>query len=203
MRRLAKLASIYEKVKDLEWTTFSTVPVDLICHSVAEWKNPEDVDLDEAGISGDDDLDERRNRYHCVEAWRHAILLYCRRVFTRQQNTAGLRAINHLSRQIMDHIRCIPQTAVVQKQTLLPVFLAAAEAGDEATRDFARQYCRHWSITAGYFMFETVGILLESIWTDWDAADRSIYWWGVKVNNTAQPGLASGIQIPVTEFLLG
>ena len=203
MRRLAKLASIYEKVADLEWTTFSTVPVDLICQSVAEWKNPEDIAVDYAGISGQDNLDDRRNRYHCVESWRYAILLYCRRVFRNRQDTESLRAIDYLAREILDHVRCIPQTAVVQKQTLLPVFLAGAEAQDEAARRFALEYCRHWSSTAGYNMFATVGAMLEDVWADWNASTRELYWWGVKVNNNAQAASASGVHLPISEFLLG
>jgi Fungal specific transcription factor domain len=201
MRRLARLASIYEKASSMEWTTFNTTPVDIITKEVTQWRNHEDVTVDEAAYL-EDDMDGRRNRFHCTEAWRCAILLYARRVFVQRQDASGLRSINYLTREILDHIRCIPKTATVQKQVLLPVFLAGAEVGDEPVRDFVRDYCSYWSAKSGYLMFNTVATLLETIWTEWDVSIRDSYWWGVKVNNTASSPLP-GEQLQVSELLLG
>ena len=201
MRRLARLASIYEKASGMEWTTFNTTPVKLITKEVTQWKNDEDVTADEAAYV-EDDMDGRRNRFHCIEAWRYAILLYARRVFVQRQDASGLRSISYLARETLDHVRCIPRTAIVQKQALLPMFLAGAEAGDESVRDFVRDYCSYWSVKSGHFMFNTVATLLESIWAEWGVSGRDVYWWGVKVNNTAFSPL-SGEQLPVSELLLG
>jgi hypothetical protein len=201
MARLAVLASTYEKVLTMEWATFSTFPVEEIIEHVQKWENSEDATADSIAWT-DDDPENRRNRFHCIEAWRHAILLYAYRVFYRPQTDTGLRSITHLARVVLDHVRCIPDTAMVQKQTLLPVFLAASEVGDEPTRVFVRQFCSHWSSTARYSMFGTVATLLETIWAGWDISARSVYWWGVKVGNNNSES-ASGDEGLVSELLLG
>ena len=201
MRRLARLASIYEKASNLEWTTFDTTPIEGITKQITQWKNEEDITADEAAYV-EDDLDGRRNRFHCIEAWRYAILLYARRVFMRKQDTPGLRSIGYFSREILDHVRSIPRTATVQKQVLLPVFLAGAEAGVESVRAFVRDYCTYWSAKSGHLMFNTVGTLLENIWSESDLWSRDVYWWGLKVTNTAFSSMP-GEQLPVSELLLG
>lgn len=197
MARLSILAATYETVQTMEWVTFSTVPVEAIMAEVQAWTNPEDVTAESIARSIDsddnnydhpeDDPDTRRTRFHCIEAWRHAILLYAHRVFYRPQTAAGLRSITHLARVVLDHVRCIPQSDTLQKQTLLPLFLAAAETGDEATRNFARGYCAHWTAETRYSMIGTVEALLESIWADWlpDTLSRRVYWWGTKVASAA------------------
>ncbi|KAK5705495.1 hypothetical protein LTR97_002614 [Elasticomyces elasticus] len=197
MARLAKLASIYEQVIDLEHTTFQDGAVASIVDTVRFWNNPEDPTLEEIEVNSSN-VASRRHRYHCIEAWRNGILLYCYRVFHRPADAAHVRVITHLAHLVLDHIRCIPRTEIVQKQVLLPLFLAAAEAEDETTRDFARTYCAYWSKTARYHMFATVSMLLEQIWADWDASTRSEYWWGLKI----QPARTStGSLAP--EYLLG
>ncbi|KAK4893763.1 hypothetical protein LTR27_008011 [Elasticomyces elasticus] len=197
MARLAKLASIYEQVINLEHTTFQNEAVASIVDTVRLWNNPEDPTLEEIGANWSN-VASRRHRFHCIEAWRNGILLYCYRVFNRPADAAHLRVITHLAHLVLDHIRCIPRTEIVQKQVLLPLFLAAAEAEHETTRDFARTYCAYWSKTARYHMFATVSMLLEQIWADWDASTRSEYWWGVKI----QPARTStGSLAP--EYLLG
>lgn len=184
MARLSSLASTYEMVLTMEWTTFNTLPIEQIMEQLQNWTNPKDATANTIAETTDEP-DSRRNAFHCIEAWRHAILLYAHRVFYRPQSVQGLRSVSHLARVVLDHIRCIPDTAIVQKQTLLPVFLAAAEIGhdDERTRGFVRQYCSHWTLTARYSMFETVGSLLERIWADWNPSTRQVYWWGCKVNS--------------------
>lgn len=181
MGRLAKLGSIYEKAAKLEWTTFNTQPVDLIVADVLCFNNKEDASFEDLD-NVEDDPNARRDRYHCIEAWRYAILLYARRVFRADQDAYGLRAIDHLTRVILDHVRCIESTSRVQKQVLLPIFLAAAELGDDSTdRAFVRLYCEHWSATARYSQFESALSWLEAIWLDWRKTTRGTYWWGCKV----------------------
>lgn len=214
MARLATLAVTYETVHGMEWVTFDTFPVEQITQNVQHWTNDKDATADHLARADDDcneDPDTQRNAFHCTEAWRHAILLYAYRVFHRPQTSTGMRAITHLSRVVLDHVRCIPETAIVQKQTLLPVFLAAAEVGDEPTRDFVRRYCAHWSTTARYSMFGTVATLLERIWANWTTSTREHYWWGAKVGSPGQnrgsPGGSEGGSEDeeglVSELLLG
>lgn len=212
MARLASLASTYEKVHALEWVTFDTFPVEQEIDRVQNWINPNDATA-ETIAQTNKDPDLQRNSYHCTEAWRHAILLYAHRVFYRPQTPARLRSITHLSRVVLDHVRCIPDTAIVQKQTLLPVFLAAAEVGDEdeATRSFVRRYCAHWSSTSRYSSFGTVAGMLERVWADWHVETRQSYWWGVKIGGRSSGGGgghnpdSAGAQHEAltSEFLLG
>lgn len=179
MARLSKLASIYERVASLEWTTFTMLPVDAIVDEVKNWTNTEDIYFQD--IEEPEDMDAKRDRFHCIEAWRHAIFLYTLRVFTKKQDRHGLQSISHLARVILDHIRCIKQDKIIQKQLLIPLFLAAAETGDETDRAFVQQYCKHWSTTSRYSMFETTESTIKHIWTDWNAGMRDVYWWGAKV----------------------
>lgn len=201
MGRLAKLASIYEQEARMEWTTFNTFPVDLVVEEVALWKNPDDVSSDSLGETGED-ADARRDRYLVAEAWRNAILLYARRVFKERQDRQDLWSTQHLTRVILDHVKCIPQTTTVQKQVLLPAFLAASECGEGPSRDFVRQYCTYWSSATRYSQFETALGWLESIWEDWSESGRDVYWWGCKVGGRNWDQLSSNSLIE-SELLLG
>lgn len=202
MARLANLASIHERTKQMEWTIFDRTPVDQIIADVQRFVNKEDVVLGETRPL-QDDPHARRDRFHCIEAWRNAILLYTCRVFSRKQDATDLWTITHLARVILDHARCISRRSFIQKQVLLPVFLAGSEIEDEDDRSFIRNYCRHWSVTARFHMFETTRVLLEDIWKDMKSSTRDKYWWGTKVesNNARRPG---GEQNDLaTQILLG
>jgi hypothetical protein len=181
MARLAKLASIYEKVTAVDSTTFNMLLVGTIVEEVKSWNNTEDICFQE--IHELDDMSAKRDRFHCIEAWRHAIFLYTLRVFTKKQDQRGLQSISHLKRVILDHIRCIKQDMIIQKQILIPLFLAGAEIGDETDRAFVEQYCKHWSYTSRYSMFENAEILMKHVWADWCVSIRDVYWWGVKVSS--------------------
>ena len=202
MARLAKLAGIYEKTREMEWTIFDRTPVDEAIAEVKSFVNREDATLDDIRLS-EDDPDTKRDRFHCIEAWRHAILLYTCRVFTRQQDPAGLRMISHLARIILDHVRCISRKSFIQKQVLLPVFLAGSEVVDEQDRSFIREYCRHWSATARFYMFESTRFLLEDIWKDWDPSTRDSYWWGLKVGGSSAQNTNGEADDLATQVLLG
>lgn len=193
MSRLANLAAIYEQTKLMEHTLFDHSAVEAILKQVEDFADIDDpMYSDTAG-----DADTIRTRHHCIEAWRHAILLYAARVFKPAPDKAALKHINHLSRVILDSARCIPPTETLQKQVLLPVFLASAEAGNEWNRDFAREYCRHWNKTSNFDQFETVGRLLEEIWGSWTEDTRDVYWWGVKVPAAG----IGGVEAPMARML--
>lgn len=63
---------------------------------------------------------------------------------------------------------------MVQKQLLLPVFLAGCETTDEKLRQEAREYCAWWNERTRYGMFDTANTLMEEAWAD----DRAGTWWG-------------------------
>jgi hypothetical protein len=198
MARLAKLAAIYEKTTMMEWTIFNDLPVQMVVEEVRGFNNVEAVgfsDLD--NLEGEPDT--RRNRFHCIEAWRHAIMLFVARAFCQKQDVFGIRKITHLARIILDSVRCIPQTEFFQKQLLLPVFLAGSEAESEIDRAFVRQYIQHWNETSRFEHFGSAGELLEDVWKDWDASTRDVYWWGVKIGHQS----TNRTDFMVSEALLG
>jgi hypothetical protein len=202
---LSNLAAIYEKSVQTGSTMFNRFPLNAVIEGVINFTNDDAVRLGDMGDL-DANTDARRSRFHCIEAWRHAILLYAYRVFTLKQDTPGLRRINHLSRVILDHVRCIPRTEIIQKQLLLPMFLAASEVGDERNRSFVRKYCRHWSIESQYLHFDSAASLLETLWVDWDLSKRSIEWWGTKIQNKEVDQTSDTAQIVqplVEELFLG
>lgn len=202
MARLSKLAAIFEKTQQMEWTIFDRTPVDQIITQVKTFVNTENVNLDACGFL-EDDPNDARDRFHCIEAWRNAILLYTRRVFTRKQDGPGIKAITYLSRITLDHVRCISRRSFVPKQVLLPVFLAGAEVENDEDRQFAREFCRHWSVAARYHMFETTRVLLEEIWKDWDISTRDWYWWGLKVGGSHGQMFNEDDNAFATQVLLG
>ncbi|KAF2115738.1 fungal-specific transcription factor domain-containing protein [Lophiotrema nucula] len=121
MTRLAKLAAIYTKTTRMDWTIFNTFPVEVIIDEVKDYVNQEKVDIDHPG-NLDEDPNARRNRFHCIEAWRHAILLYAYRVFAPNQEEAKLRLISHLARVVLDSVRCIPREDTLRSSYCYPYF---------------------------------------------------------------------------------
>ncbi|KAI5460158.1 fungal-specific transcription factor domain-containing protein [Mariannaea sp. PMI_226] len=180
MWRLAGLAHIYERTVNMEWTIFNRLPVDSIMEEVRNFVNYDDFSFHDVGNTSLADVNARRNRFHCIEAWRHAILLYVARVFTPKQDASSIDRIDYYARVIIDSVRCIPPTDAIQKQLLLPIFLAASEVGDDFNRSFVRDYCQHWSNAIHFHQFQTVTALLEEVWMDWDPDTRDTYWWGIK-----------------------
>lgn len=198
MARLAKLAAIYEKTTKMEYTIFNDLPVKLVVAEIQMFINFEAVtsaDLDNL----EDEPESKRNRFHSIEAWRHAILLFAARAFCKQADDRGLRKITHLARMVLDCVRCIPQAEFFQKQLLLPVFLAGSEVESEIDRKFVRQYCQYWNETSRFEHFGSAGQLLENIWRDWDVSTRDVYWWGTKIQAQSD-GQASSM---TSEALLG
>ena len=200
MWQFAKLAAIYKQTL-LEHGAFDLHQVDVLVEYLKGWINNNAMSIEETQAS-DEDTDDRMDRFHCVEAWRYAIILYSRRVFRSHQDSADLRVIDHLTRVILDHVRCIRETQMVQKQVLLPVFLAAAEIEDESNRYFVRQYCHHWSRTARYSQFETALASIENVWATYDPSQRAVYWWGCNIDDHvwSEENDSHGIE---TELLLG
>lgn len=201
MRQFARAAAVLQRtIPDDD--PFDMQQIDELVEYLKGWTNDYTTSLEDVQIS-EEDPDDRMDRYHCVEAWRSAIILYSRRVFCSHQDPAGLRVIRHLSRTVLDHVRCIRETQMVQKQVLLPIFLAAVEVADENNRCFVRQYCKHWSTTARYTQFETALALIENIWLAYEVSDRADYWWGCEIGSHVWSGENDGGSGLEQELLLG
>jgi hypothetical protein len=204
MARFSNLASIYEKTTRMEWTIFDDSPVIAEVMKVTAFVNTEDVlpsELD--SLNSSDDIHARRNKFHCVEAWRHAILLYVCRVFSQTKEMRISQKPAHLARLVLDSVRCIPATDFIQKQVLLPMFLAGAELRSGQDREFARKYCKHWSDTSRAYHFESAAEMLEDIWRESDTLSECNYWWGYRVNSqTDRAARKAGVSF-VSEVLLG
>lgn len=154
-------------------------------------------------------LDYRLDLYHCAEAWRYALLIYIERVFKWQDRKAARRRadeagedeeggadgakkgdsagsaddntalLQFLARRTLNHITSCRRTTFVQKQLMLPVFLAGAEIRDAGLRNDARDYCVWWGTKTRYNMFITARALLEEVWRRRASAGEDVdVWWG-------------------------
>ncbi|KAI1616244.1 fungal-specific transcription factor domain-containing protein [Exophiala viscosa] len=153
-------------------------------------------DLVFEGIDTDEnDLHIERDRYHCCEAFRYALLIYILRVFTmrrvlaledeteRERERKRVRSrLSFLARVALEHVASCRPDDDIQKQVLFPLFVAGAETRHIAHRDIVREYCASWYGRFGYQMFNTVGEVLEVVWQKQDAGDE-MYWWGEELDS--------------------
>lgn len=176
MVKLAKLAMQNEKAEEMEWLIFDTTGVDQVEEVLRECpSNPPTYTA-----TGDEEaLEEAQDRYHCEEAWRTGLLLYIARVFRWKRTDPIPGTVRYLSRVILDHARSIRSTSTIQKQVLLPVFLAAAETRSSLYRDFTREYCKWWTKSCGFKMFADVSFYLEEIWKEEDIPG---VWWATIID---------------------
>ena len=193
MSKLSRQAATYETLQRFDWMKFDYSPIEELERRLRLWRNPFDK------TDNQEDPQSMRDCFHCVEAWRYALLLYVWQVFRRGEEPDPHSSNTYLCRLILDHTRCVRRSSPVQKQVLLPIFLAGAEAVDGSTRREVREYCNHWSLHNGYNMFQNVGDLLEQVWSDRKQYGEQQYWWGLTVDQHAK--LASGSM--TTQYLLG
>ena len=121
-----------------------------------------------------------RDRYHCCEGFRYALLVYILRVFTSHQpgNRRRIRSkMSVLSRICLDHVAACRSTSLIQKQLLFPVFIASSETRITSQRIFAEEYCKRWYRRFGYQMYTTVLDVMTAVWAERDNGNES-YWWG-------------------------
>lgn len=189
--KLTQLAEQREIALSMEWLTFNEEPVWKIHKEIAEW-NDESFQLPSntskyehlADADAEELIHEQHDRYHCVEAWRYALLLYIERLFGTSSRPLRRLEITISARQILDHVRCCRQSSQAQKQLLLPVFLAGSEAQDEEPRQFANDYCLFWEQKSRYGMFSSVPVLLNEIWSTGQ-------WWGAVIDSkTRKPSMS-------------
>ena len=176
MIKLAKLAMQNEKAEELEWLVFDSRGVDQVEEVLRECPGVPPT----YNANGDEEaLEEAQDRFHCEEAWRIGLLLYIARVFRWKRTTPIPGAIRYLSRVVLDHARSIRRTSTIQKQLLLPVFLAAAEMQSKEYRDFSKEYCKWWTKTCGFKMFADVSLFLEDIWEEQNTPG---VWWATIID---------------------
>ncbi|KAK5042119.1 hypothetical protein LTR13_001925 [Exophiala sideris] len=222
--QLAEMARQKELADSMEFLTFDMTAVLDIEQQLLNWKNSLEVEVSAGYVRGgsinlldDDGEDEspttseegenegeysrQRDDYHCMEAWRYALLLYIQRVFRwNRQSHRRPRAILPLTCKIIEHCRNCRKTSQVQKQLLLPIFLAGAEARDKDVQDTVRAYCLWWGARSRYGMFYSVSSLLEEYWENKPSKDGSPVWWGSFLDSKSHPGRAGDV---TAQFLFG
>ncbi|KAK0637897.1 hypothetical protein DIS24_g10353 [Lasiodiplodia hormozganensis] len=191
---LAKYARELELASTMTCVSFRNDPVLDVEKSIREWAAEEYGDicglagLQGGGVGGDDDVAEqggggetveekvnaKQDLHHCAEAWRYALLLYVERVFKWDRKGPPSPRGAFLARKTLNHVWCCRRSTMVQKQLLLPVFLAGCETKDPALRALASEYCSWWSEKTRYDMFTTASILLDEVW----ASTSTTSWWG-------------------------
>lgn len=202
LARLAHLARENEVAASMEWVQFNLAPVRKIETAIKDWQCPRfrDASIDDSdkdqGTDGAEQYQFQQDLYHCAEAWRLSLLIYIERVFKWDRNTKAPAIIEKLARKTLDHIRCCRRTSLIQKQLLLPVFLAGSESLDEDAREMVRNFCGWWTEKSRYEMFHTVSVLLEDLWQD----TSPNAWWGSNIDKKTKPVLPG--QTPMY-FLLG
>jgi Fungal specific transcription factor domain len=168
----------------MHWTHFDLTLVDEIQSSIIDWKNPS-LELDN-DIS-EEQMQQQRDRWNCTEAWRYGLLIYITRVFrwNRQMSPPSRLAI--YARLILEHVNACRHTAIVQKQSLIPLFFAGCETKDQFSRQSIRHYCQYWSKICGYKLFNSASSLLEDVWMEQDGARSNGVWWGSIIDKKQQP----------------
>ena len=197
MTRLARTAAKFEATQFFAWARFDDSPVDELERCLKSWSNPYGNTCHNIKIEEDPQV--TRDSFHCVEAWRHALLIYILQVFRRDQREDNAKTTAYFARLILDHTRCIRRSSVTQKQVLLPVFLAGSEVLDVSSRKEICDYCSFWAEANGYYMFQNVADLLGSVWKDRKQHAEQPYWWGMTVDRYTQTAAGS----MTTQFLLG
>lgn len=188
MFQLSTYANEFELASHMSCVTFDMDPVMLVEKAVKTWRGLQcdnsDVNIMQMGAadlpsdSNEDPVQSAnymQDLYHCAEAWRYALLLYIERVFKWRLDKASMACISLFARRALTNVLSCRRGAMIQKQLLLPVFLAACETADEDMRAEARKYCRWWNEKTRYGMFITTIDLLEEVWA---VADDPESWWG-------------------------
>lgn len=182
MVRLGSFAREFKLAATMTCVSFNMAPVLAVEHNIREWSDSR-YDMFNASytptslVDGQDEGDMlhfQEDLHHCAEAWRCALLLYIEKVFKWQTNQSNSSVIQLLARRTLNHVSSCRRTSMIQKQLLLPVFLAGCETDREDLREQALTYCHWWSEKTRYDMFLTAGTLLADVW----ANDDPLSWWG-------------------------
>lgn len=144
----------------------------------------DDDDEDEDDENYEETMHMERDRYHCCEGFRYSLLIYILRIFhlnSKARSQTHLRRtrsrISFFSRVCLDHIAACRSSHLIQKQCLLPVFIAGCETRMPSQRQFATEFCRTWFRKYGYQMYTTVLEVMQVVWAEQDAGNER-FWWG-------------------------
>ena len=202
MSQLSRLAGLYKRAASMGWTVFDEQTFVPELARIRRMVEDEQVDLARhESINIDMCKDSRQSQYHCIEAWRNAILLYTHRVFDRQSDSQTPASISYLANLVMDHVQWIPSSADIQKQVLLPVFLAGAEMRAPTSRKFVADYCSHWSKASRFGHFDTARDILQDLWQAMEADGKM--WWGPHIESYPWSKPQEDCEDMVSEILLG
>ncbi|KAK7547187.1 fungal-specific transcription factor domain-containing protein [Phyllosticta citricarpa] len=193
LSKLGHLAVEKEIASMMNWVRFEEKPIDEIESTLEKMEFQE---FDSASNS-EEDVQQERDNLHCTEAWRNALLLYSCRVFRWDRQSKPPAKLARYARIVLDHTKSCRRTSTVQKQLLLPVFLAGVELSDSEARGFCHEYCQWWSQKCRYEMFSTVSYLLHEFWEEKDKSggDPSL-WWGSMIDRKTSGTLTN-------QFLFG
>ncbi|OAL27540.1 hypothetical protein AYO22_03444 [Fonsecaea multimorphosa] len=165
-----------------KWSKTASVLVKEIEQSITNYIYPG------RGLECDSDDEEamhtERDRYHCCEGFRYALLIYILRIFPwpRTDSPAQVGArISFLSRVCLDHVAACRPTSFIQKQLLFAVFIAGSETHNTAHRALVEDYCRRWYEKFGYQMYMTVLDVMGAVWAKRDAGEQD-FWWGEELD---------------------
>lgn len=193
MIQLGTYAHEYELATHMTCVTFDMGPVLAVEKAIIDWQYDDpDVELTQpVDLPDDCDLDPvqaahyMQDLYHCAQAWRFALLVYIERVFKWRRQKSSSARISLFARKVLTNMLSCRRSVLIQKQLLLPVFLAACETDDEHLRESARDYCSWWGVKTRYDMFITTLGLLEEVWAV--SADTS-NWWGSIIDQKSKVG---------------
>lgn len=197
MIRLGAYAREFELVSGMTCARFDAAPVLEVRRQIREWTDPQYGDFTDQqcadsslahGYDVGDTAQYREDLHHCAEAWRYGLLTYISRVFEWRRDEAPSPVLGFLARKTLNHVSSCRASSTLQKQLLLPVFLAGCETADEHLREVARTYCRWWNERTRYDMFLTAHALLEEVWADEDPKA----WWGSVIDQKSRSGVGGG-----------
>ena len=194
MIRLGSYAREFEVVSNMTCVRFDMEPVLQVERKIRGWSDPryESPYISELSATEDCENGEtmhyKEDIHHCAEAWRYGLLIYINRVFKWERSQPAPRTMEFLARRTLNHVSSCRYTSMVQKQLLLPVFLAGCETTDEHLRQVARDYCIWWNERSRYAMFLTTHALLEEVWSNDDPKS----WWGSIIDQKSRSHIGMG-----------
>ncbi|EME89569.1 uncharacterized protein MYCFIDRAFT_18145, partial [Pseudocercospora fijiensis CIRAD86] len=164
----------------MTWATFNDAKVLEIEEDLrrAETHIPAAFNISDGDSS--ERVQQKLDSVACVQAWKFALLLYSERVFHWEREVGRQSAqITALARQTLDTVRSCRPPYAIQKQVLLPVFIAGSELDDSYSRQFVQQYCETWQAKTRYQLFRDSLGLLRTIWSRRDRCGGDVnVWWG-------------------------
>lgn len=197
MIRLGSYAREFELVANMTCARFNLEPVLEVRNEIRRWIDPEYGDFSDQYISEpaatqgcdvEDAAHYKEDLHHCAEAWRYGLLTYIARVFEWQRGQPAPPILGFLARKTLSHVSSCRSMSTLQKQLLLPVFLAGCETDDAHLREVARSYCCWWNERSRYDMFLTAHAMLEEVWLDDDPQS----WWGSIIDQKSRLMTGSG-----------